>query len=474
MSYHRLSLVLILWCASVAPAQRGGPASLPATTQPMSRGELGQLYQRELGDVYKAEDLPRLVQAHQLIERYFAQSEIRPSALAAIERLGLDANVLGKLTRLRMYWPALTPGVYYINEKLGPSDVRYFLGLPAGYNRLQSWPLVIKLPTADAFIGDPMPDPVQATQIYIDWMNAELTAHPKAVVIMPLLNLDVLWGPSYQGMDNVILPMQHATSRVNIDPARVHMLGHSMSAHATWNLALHYPTYFASFAALAGGAGGDWQRLRMMNLRNTLPVIWHDADDPTIPIESARQLRSIAQTQRLTLDYTETRQVGHIPTPQIAEQAYSKMTARTRELYPKQVTIQSNRPDTMFNRADWVQMYQPLNPGPDRRMIVTRGGSMIRMSEAAWSIDATINNNTITVNSRNVVSMRFYVNDKMVDFKRAVAVVVNRRPRYEAIMTPSVGEMLKDQLFLGRGWRYYTGVIDIEFGADGTPTTRGN
>jgi hypothetical protein len=46
--------------------------------------------------------------------------------------------------------------------------------------------------------------------------------------------------------------------------------------------------------------------------------------------------------------------------------------------------------------------------------------------------------------------------------------------RFEGAVTPSVEAMLKDQLFLGRGWRYFTGTIDIDLvPAPATrPTTR--
>jgi len=89
----------------------------------------------------------------------------------------------------------------------------------------------------------------------------------------------------------------------------------------------------------------------------------------------------------------------------------------------------------------------------------------------AFMVDAAIDQqNHINVNSQNVESMRFYMNDQMIDFSRAVSVVVNRKPRVETMLKPSLDEMLKDQLFLGRGWRYYTAVIDIDFGPE--PTTR--
>ena len=185
-----------------------------------------------------------------------------------------------------MYWPELDGGaVYYVNEPFGPHIVRYFFGVPKTYDRTKPWPLVIKLPTANAFLPEPPaqpPDADEVVKIYTGWIKEELAHHPDAVVLMPLLNLDELYGPSYAGMNSVIQPMLHVAERVNIDPARVYMVGHSMAGHAVWNLALNYPTYFAAVNPLAGAASQDWQRLRLINLRNTLPVVWHDADDQVL------------------------------------------------------------------------------------------------------------------------------------------------------------------------------------------------
>jgi predicted esterase len=467
----KLAILVLTLLPQLAFAQRG-PASLPAS-QAIPRATLDQMYRRELGNLYRAADAEKLYRANQLVETYFASASDRKQTIQAIESLQLDPNIIGRITRIRMDWPALSPGVYYINERLGPHDVRYFLGIPVGYDRTKSWPLVIKLPTADAFVTDPRPDAEQANQIYISWMTQELKAHPDAVLIMPLLNLDELWGPSYAGMNSVIQPMLHVANRCNIDPTRVYMIGHAMSAHATWNLALHYTTYFAAFEALAGGASADWQRTRIMNLRNVLPVVWHDANDEQIKVDSSRQLVQLLRGLKIDVDYVETRNVGHVPTDAIAEERYKKMRGRTRNLYPKRVSIQSNRPDTMFNRNDWVQIYQPMNPGQEQRLIFRGSGGAMMVYPAAYSVDATISNNTLAVTSRNVESVRFYVNDQMIDFARAVSVTFNRVPRFEKILTPSIEEMLKDQLFLGRGWRYYTAVIDVDLTDRPRASTRG-
>ena len=47
----------------------------------------------------------------------------------------------------------------------------------------------------------------------------------------------------------------------------VYLIGHSMAAHAVWNIAIHYPTYFATINPLAGSADQSWQRIRLGDLR---------------------------------------------------------------------------------------------------------------------------------------------------------------------------------------------------------------
>jgi hypothetical protein len=305
-------------------------------------------------------------------------------------------------------------------------------------------------------------------------MSEELKAHPDALLIMPLLNLDNLWGPSYAGMNSVIGPMLHVAERANVDPARVYLIGHSMSGHAAWNLPLQYPTYFAATNPLAGSAQNDWQRLRLMNLHNLLIVPWHDSEDKTIKVDSSRQLVVILKRMKIDVDYVETKGVGHVPTDKIAEQCYAKLLARKRELYPKQIWLQSNRPETAFNRIDWLQVYQAMNPGEEKKLFFNKVPGSMTVMDNTWSAQATLSKNRIDLTTDNVALMRIYLNDQMVDFNIPVIVSVNKRVRFEGIVKPSVEAMMKDQVFLGRGVRYFTGVIDIDLATPpaSRPTTR--
>jgi hypothetical protein len=90
-----------------------------------------------------------------------------------------------------------------------------------------------------------------------------------------------------------------------------------------------------------------------------------------------------------------------------------------------------------------------------------------------WRVDASLGANRIIVTSDNVESFRLYVNDQMIDFKEPVTVEVNKRVRFEGLVRPSITEMLKDQIVLGRGWRYYCGQIDIDLAPPSTQPTTG-
>ncbi|MDP9173667.1 MAG: hypothetical protein M3O30_07350 [Planctomycetota bacterium] len=465
----RVFLALIAVCFARFRDIAGGTvfAAAPGDLAPdtaLPRETLAKIFQGKTGK-FTPEELENLLNAHALLERYFAASAAADQKKLAeqISATGLNGRVLGVLAHVRSSWGALAGGVYYINDKVGPHEVRYYLGVPRNYDLTLRWPLVVKLPAANAFLTNPPRDAAQVSAIYSAWINDELAAHPNALVLMPLLNLDDLYGPDPAGMNYVMQAILHSAGKVNIDPARVYLFGHSMGAHAVWNIALHYPTYFAAINPMAGAAPRAWQRVRLGNLRNVLPVIWHDASDPFISVDESREIVRYLGTLKYEVDYDETKDVGHAPTAQIIAREYAKVLSRQRALYPRNVYVQSNRLDAIFNRADWVQIYQPMNPGREQKIIFSHGTQGMTVSQNSWRVIAELTDaNTINLTTANVELLRLYLNDQMVDFSKPVKVIANGRERFNAMVPQSAEEMLKDQIFLGRGWRYFTGVIDID------------
>jgi hypothetical protein len=480
---HTLFAALLVFCFSpplpTILAQPAAPAKAPpkAPEELLTREVLEKLYTAEIPG-YQVADFEKLYAAHVLLEKYFLtdSAEDRQTITKLLVQSGADAAVLGRMCRIHLGWPALPGGPAYVNERIGPHDVQYFMGIPAGYDRGKAWPLVIRLIAANALIADPEhpPKPDDVVRMYAGWAAEEAKAHPDAVVVMPLLNLDEMYGPSYKGMNSVIQAMHHVTTKVNVDASRVYMVGHGMGAHATWNLSIHYPTYFAAINPLAGAASQDWQRIRLMNLRNTLPVVWHDTDDPIIKTGHATALVNILKNLKYEVVFEQTQKMGHVPSEAVAAKLYETMRGRTRELYPKQVNVRSSRPDPTFNRVDWVQLYQPLNAGQEISFFLRRGTGKILLNQNAFSCQAALTGpNKVEAKTDNVETMRVYLNDQMMDLTKPVTVIVNGKTRFEGMIKPSIEEMLKDQVFLGRGWRYFTAAIDVDLSPSSTkPTTR--
>ena len=463
-----LAMLASLRLAQAAPAPSTQPVLPALPPVSLTRAQVAALDATLLGDAYDSANDQKLWDAHCLIERYFAcdSSAERKLAVKAISAIGLPPWMLGRLTHVRLTWPQLRPGVYYIDAQQGPTPVHYFLGVPARYTPAKAWPLVIMLPTPQAFLTQPPPDPQDVTDIYTQWIQQELTLHADALVLMPLLNLTDLYGPGYAGMNDVIQPMIHAASEANINPARVYLVGHAMAAHAVWNIALHYATYFAAINPMAGGASADWQRLRMRNLLNVLPVVWHDSDDMDIPVKESRDIVDVLHRLKVDVEYDETHGLGHAPRPDVIEDCYQKMRARVRELYPAEVAIQSDRPDSEFNRIDWIQVYQEISPGSD---VVVRYGqkSFFHLYQNSFSLDALFDQaNHFDISTRNVETMRLYFNDQMVDFSKPVTITVNHRVRFSGMLHQDIDQMLRDELFLGRGWRYFTAILDMDLATD--------
>ena len=439
---------------------------------------LAEMFRAELGPAYDPVQAGALAPAHALVEKYFhiRSGAGRKQVVTALEATKVSPNVLGRIARIRADWPALAGGgIFYVNEKPGAYPVRYFLGVPKGYDRTKPWPIAVTLAGSQPFQTDPPPDAKRVVELYTGWIQTELAKHPDALVLMPLLSLEELYGPSYAGMHSVMKPLLDAADHVNIDPARAYLAGISMGAQASWNLALHYPTYFAAFNPLAGTANEDWQRVRLMNLRNVLPVVWHDDDDKVVKVNFSKSLVTELKRLKIDVDFSETKGVGHYPTPEIVEAAYQKMRQHARNLYPPEVWIQTSRPDVMFNRSDWVQIYQELNPGKTGRLFFPRSSGYMTVYSESCSVKADVKNNVITATADNVETARFYVNDQMVNFAAPVTLIVNKRERFKGVLKPSVDEMLRDQINLGRGWRYYTAAIDlttVESGPSSLPATR--
>jgi hypothetical protein len=455
--------VMIVLATTASLRAADGPDTAPATAPvpAMARDDLLAIDKIILGPDLAGQRPDTLASAQDNIEKYFAgTSADRKGAANALALSGIDVNVLGKLCHVRMSWSPDIHGVSVIEVPGIPKPMHYVLGVPTHYDRSRPWPMVVKLMSAAEF-RQPS-DAAAVLKDSRDWANAELHRHDGAIVLVPIYDPKYGFGPSYPGMNAATGAMQNAMGVVNIDPARVYLVGQGEAASAAWNLALCDSLYFAAFDDFAGAAPADWERVRLIDLLNVLPVVWHDDTDKVVPIGQSTELVSALKGKKIPVVFTKTHGQGHLPDEQTIDQLYETMRNHTRPLYPEAVAIRSTRPDTLFNRADWLQVWQPMDGGSYYRVFFHGGPENMRLFSTPLTAVATCKGNKIEAQIGNVESLTFFVNDQMIDFSKPLTIEVNHRSRYSGLVTPSVQRMLADQLLIGRGWRYFSAAIDID------------
>jgi hypothetical protein len=111
-------------------------------------------------------------------------------------------------------------------------------------------------------------------------------------------------------------------------------------------------------------------------------------------------------------------------------------------------------------------------------MIFRHGNGHMVVTKNSARIDAKYEGNSIDLTLDNVESMRLYLNDQMVDLDQPIKVHLNKKRNIEGYAHRNFEQMMNDQLFIGRGWRYFSAAFDIDLTDPTTtqsstnPTTR--
>src|ERR1041385_1476746 len=115
----RVLCALVLMCALGASAPKTNPRVPPAppsvvTSEPIDKATLETMDRRELGAAWNQQIAPKLYGAHVLLEKFFAGKSAaeRNDVVHELEATGLDPNIVGRLARIRLYWPQLEGGAY--------------------------------------------------------------------------------------------------------------------------------------------------------------------------------------------------------------------------------------------------------------------------------------------------------------------------------------------------------------------------
>lgn len=130
--------------------------------------------------------------------------------------------------------------------------------------------------------------------------------------------------------------LAQAKARLNPDPTKIYLTGHSMGGHGTWNLGVTFPDHFAAIAPSAGwisffsyagtdaytnatpveamlrraAASSDTLAMATNYLQQGIYIVHGDADD-NVPVREARRMREVLGTFHSDFAWHEQPGAGH-------------------------------------------------------------------------------------------------------------------------------------------------------------------
>jgi pimeloyl-ACP methyl ester carboxylesterase len=248
----------------------------------------------------------------------------------------------------------------------------------------------------------------------------------------------------------VVMTMLHELLRAyDIDTNRVYLAGSSMGGYGTSWIGSLEPDRFAAAGIIAAGYGGGGSK--PANLLH-VPMTCHigEKDHASDHIGTARRLRTLLEglqkevPGKYVLDYNEYAGMGHSLGREAYHKAFKWMSQFQRDPAPKQVIwepFQHRRYVTHKTYYYWLK--------------IENGHSKMRM-EAKIKAD-----NTIEVTTQAVPAFTLFLNDRLVDLKLPVKVVVNGEEKFNAVVPTSLSAVVESMIAKEDKQMVFTARIDF-------------
>ena len=169
-----------------------------------------------------------------------------------------------------------------LKVKIGEGDtardatIRYWLFLPADYEKKDTWPLMVFLHGAGER-GDDL-------EVVKKWgppkIVAEKTDFP-FVLVSPQCSRGARWST-----EEIMHLTDHVAGTLKIDNRRMVITGLSMGGYGTWSIIAKYPKLFAAAAPICGGSDPA-----TANKIGSIPIwAFHGDKDSVVPLRRSQEM----------------------------------------------------------------------------------------------------------------------------------------------------------------------------------------
>jgi dienelactone hydrolase len=399
---------------------------------------------------------PTVTQPHstsELVNQYFATEEpgVRLEVADAIAGL-ISVDQLPSLLHTSVDFPHTEPGRKNIASPIGFNQNREIVvRTPQGYDPSRPWPLIVAY---HGWGGE--------ADVILDRMENILGSEIENYVVAAPddYRQTVIDAPPPVSSEHVSV-WRTLRQRWHIDADRTYLAGYSLGGDTVLTLASMHPSQIAGGLAMAAGAAypTDVAGLPERFLAQLAPIemlhVYGEDDTLNIVGLNARpQEITLAQQGELVDDLTQelglTRYrvlrltgVGHSGVFPTTEQALVPLSA-TRIPLPTQFSHSFR----YIHQADafWIEGHEWLGDAwltawPDVEPDVgeTDEEALVRTIHSLLGrIDASIDNQTITVDTEHLSDFTVWLEDDMIDWSRPIVVVANGGVVFDGEVAPSI------------------------------------
>lgn len=176
-------------------------------------------------------------------------------------------------------------------------NFEYIITRPRNFSPEKTYPMILLLHGAGARGND--------ISLHLNYPLFKLGEEMirDAIVVMPQC-FDDTWFDIFEQLKEFAV---YAMEQLNADPCRCYVMGASMGAYATWQMAMSMPERFAAAVPICGG-GMYWNAERLKNM----PIhAFHGCEDPIVLCEESKKMVDAINKRGGNAKLTLLEGVGH-------------------------------------------------------------------------------------------------------------------------------------------------------------------
>lgn len=312
----------------------------------------------------------------------------------------------------------------------------YAVHLPPAYDPAKAWPLLVTLHGTGG----------NGTAWIQTWLR---TVRDKYVVIAPTTPRHT-WG-ARQGHFYALTAIREMMDELRIDGDRIYLDGMSMGGGGAFRLAEHFPDRWAAIGPRCNvpdiRVKKDKTFVTMLAENfHGVPVYWVvGAKDEKVSIELARAGKTDLEAAKGELVYREFPDGGHDWSLEKDEAVLDWYDKHARNPYPEDLVWKSY--EKIFARAWWVEVTRRTDPPP---MIIVHMDQKNQESERRTElrppavVKAKRKGNALEITTEEVLQLRVWLDDAMVDLDKPVTITVNGRKLHDGMVKRSVDTLIDE------------------------------